>query len=560
MNGWRLLCAGLVLVAVSTTAAAGLSLLAGKLSPPAAWIAALLGLIAAMLTARHSSAPRQKITIADAIVLVVFALASARAFLWLIYPDGNELKVLSPNNLGDMALHLNLIHRWANGGTFWPDNPFLAGAAFAYHPGMDFWNALLCTLGAPVYEGLRWTGLLAAAATATSLWHWGRGFTVAAFLFAGGLGFLDLMQTDTAWKNLFLSMFVTQRGLLYALPAGLVLLTVWRSQLDDNDGPRLPVMAQAALYATMPFFNAPAFLFLSAVLAGCALMGWSKDVVRPFIVVGFLSVIPASWLVQLVTAGYSAPSAVRFAPGWMQDEAGLWFWLLNFGVFLPLVVVLGVVLFRRSIVSDSAKVFYVIGGGTLVFGFMFQLAPWPWDNTKLLLWGYLALVPILWSELLVRWPRRAQIAVCLLLFSAGGASLMAGLDARHGYKLADRRELAEMQIMLRKIPVNTRLACAPSYEHPALLLGQPVVMGYDGHLYSQGLDYSPVERELNRLMQGEAGWRNDARTLGVHYIFWGHREAKRWPHSAHPWKDCARLLAASAHGELYQITPCLIGE
>lgn len=558
MTGWRLLCAGLVLVAVSTTTAAGLSLLAGKLSPTAAWIAALLGLIAAPLTARHSSAARQRITTADAIMLVVFALASARAFLWLIYPDGNELKVLSPNNLGDMALHLNLIHRWANGGAFWPDNPFLAGAAFAYHPGMDFWNALLRTLGVPVYEGLRWTGLLAAAATATALWRWGRGFAVAAFLFAGGLGFLDLMQTDIAWKNLFLSMFVTQRGLLYAFPAGLVLLTAWRSQLDDNDGPRLPVMAQAALYATMPFFNAPAFLFLSAVLAGCAQVGWRKNVARPFIVLGLLSVIPASWLVHLVTAGFSAPSAFRFAPGWMQDDAGLWFWLLNFGAFLPLVVVLGVVLFRRSVASDSAKVFYAIGGGTLVFCFMFQLAPWPWDNTKLLLWGYLALVPILWSELLARWPRWAQTAICLLLFSAGGAALVVGLDARHGYKLADRAELAELQVMLRKIPVNTRLACAPSYEHPALLLGQPVVTGYDGHLYSQGLDYAPVERELNRLMRGDAGWRNDARALGVHYIFWGRREAKRWPNSAQPWKDCARLLAASAHGELYQITPCLL--
>ncbi len=558
MIGWRLLCAGLVFVAVTTTAAAGLSLLAGKLSPTAAWIALLLGLIAAMLTVRHTSAPRQRITTADVIVSVVFALASARAFLWLIYPDGNELKVLSPNNLGDMALHLNLIHRWANGGTFWPDNPFLDDTTFAYHPGMDLWNALLRVLGIPVYEGLRLTGLLGAVAAAAALWRWGRGFAVAAFLFAGGLGFLDLMQNDIAWKNLFLSMFVTQRGLLYTLPTGLVLLTTWRAQLDSNDGPRLPVMAQAALYATMPFFNAPAFLFLSAVLAGCALVGWRKNVVRPFIVLGLLSVIPASWLVHLVTAGFSAPSAFRFAPGWMQDDAGLWFWLLNFGVFLPLVTVLAVVLFRRSVASDSAKVFYMIGVGTLVFSFVFQLAPWPWDNTKLLLWGYLALVPIMWSELLVRWPCWAQTAICLLLFSAGATALVVGLDSRHGYKLADRAEMAEVQVMLRKIPVNARLACAPSYEHPALLLGQPVVMGYDGHLYSQGLDYAPVERELDRLMSGGSAWRNAARALGAHYIFWGRREAKRWPHSVQPWKSCARLLAASAHGELYQITSCLL--
>lgn len=560
MIGWRLLCAGLVLVSVTTTVAAGLSLLAGSLGTAASWIAAAAGILAATLTARHTSAPRQKMTTTDAIVLAVFGLASARAFLWLIYPDGNELKVLSPNNLGDMALHLNLIHRWANGGAFWPDNPFLVGATFAYHPGMDFWNALLRTLGVPVYEGLRWTGLLGAAATAAALWRWGRGFALAAFLFAGGLGFSDLMQNEIAWKNPFLAMFVTQRGLLYALPAGLVLLATWRAQLENVEGPRIPPLAQAALYATMPLFNAPAFLFLSAALAASTLAAWCSNRARPFIALGLISVIPATWLVRLVTAGFSAPSSFRFFPGWMQNDEGLWFWLLNFGIFLPLVVVLGLTLFRRSSATDSAKVFYITGAGTLVFCFFFSLATWPWDNTKLLLWGYLALVPVLWSELIARWRPWARTATCLLLFSAGGASLAAGLDVRHGYTLADRAELAETRVLLRKIPVNARLACAPSHEHPALLLGQPVAMGYDGHLYSQGLDYSAVEQELDRLMTGEAGWRNAARALGAHFIFWGRREARRWPQSAQPWKSCARLVAASAHGEVYQITSCLLEE
>jgi hypothetical protein len=172
MIGWRLLCAGLLLVAVTTSAAAGLSVLAGKLGASPAWIAVLLGVVVATFAATRAEAPRLKMTIADFMVLAFFALVSARAFLWLIYTDAGELKVLSPNNLGDMALHLNLIHRWANGGTFWPDNPFLAGAPFAYHPGMDLWNALLRTLGVPVYQGLRWTGLLgSAAAAAASDWR-----------------------------------------------------------------------------------------------------------------------------------------------------------------------------------------------------------------------------------------------------------------------------------------------------------------------------------------------------------------------------------------------------
>ncbi len=175
MMGWRFLCGGLVFTAVTTVAAAGLATLSGRLDLRGAWIALVLGAAAGIMTARRASAPRQKITWADAAMFAVFAIAVFRAFIWVIYEQGNALMILSPHNLGDMALHLNLIVRWANGGTFWPDNPFLAGAAFAYHPGMDLWNATLRVVGVPIYEGLRWTGLLGAAAAAAALGRRGRG-------------------------------------------------------------------------------------------------------------------------------------------------------------------------------------------------------------------------------------------------------------------------------------------------------------------------------------------------------------------------------------------------
>ncbi len=569
MIGWRLLCGGLVFVAVSTTAAAGLGVLGGKITPVAAWIALILGAVTAALTAREVTAPRQKIIAADTILFVVFALAAARAFLWVIYPKGGNIEILSPHNLGDMALHLNLIHRFANGGTFWPDNPFLAGAIFPYHPGMDLWNALLRVAGVPVFEGLRWAGLLGSAAAAAALWRWGRGFALAAFLFAGGLGAFTVLQTgaldgmldQTEWKNTFLAMFVTQRGLLYSLPAGLVLMTVWRAQLrGDENGPSLPALAQVALYASMPLFNAPAFLFLSALLAACAATAWGKISLRTFVITGLVSIIPATWLVRLVTVGFTAPTALRFAPGWMQDEQGLWFWLWNFGLFLPLVLVGAVAIFRRGGADRTTRVFYGTGLATLAFCFLFLLAPWAWDNTKLMLWGYLALIPFLWSNLLSRWPHWVRAAACGLLFASGALSLIGGLDARHGYKFADRAELADVQVMLRTIPVNARVATAPSYEHPALILGQPVVMGHDGHLFSQGLDYGPAQRELDTLMSGAPSWRDAARRLQVHYLLWGRREKERWPQSKQPWQECAQLIATSGDNQLYLLTPCLLGE
>ena len=74
-------------------------------------------------------------------------------------------------------------------------------------------------------------GLLASIATGVALWRWGGAFAMAAFLFNGGLAVLlalphpdiDALQEHLDWKSIPLALFVTQRGLLYAIPAGLAL-------------------------------------------------------------------------------------------------------------------------------------------------------------------------------------------------------------------------------------------------------------------------------------------------------------------------------------------------
>jgi hypothetical protein len=87
---------------------------------------------------------------------------------------------------------------------------------------------------------LVWTGLLASLATFYAFFRWAGAFGIAGFLFNGGIAgfqffktfkFLDYQGDKTiAWKSIALSMFVTQRGLLYAIPAGLLLLWHWREK------------------------------------------------------------------------------------------------------------------------------------------------------------------------------------------------------------------------------------------------------------------------------------------------------------------------------------------
>ena len=177
---------------------------------------------------------------------VCFAAFAIRSFCWLFYIDGSDYKIQSPNNLGDLSLHLTLIKNFANGVAIWPDSPIYVFSKLRYPAGIDFFNSLLSLVHVDLIIGLVWVGLLSSLAIFYGFYRWGGTFAIAGFLFNGGIaGFqffktfqfldyqgtaADIAHTQIAWKSIVLSMLVTQRGWLYAIPAGLVLLWHWREK------------------------------------------------------------------------------------------------------------------------------------------------------------------------------------------------------------------------------------------------------------------------------------------------------------------------------------------
>src|SRR5256714_863265 len=255
-------------------------------------------------------------------VAFCFAIFAVRSFCWLLYIDSSELKIQSPNNLGDLSLHLTMIKNFANGVPLWPDSPILVFSKLRYPAGIDLFNALLSLVHVDLLIGLVWVGLLASLAIFYGFYQWGGTFAVAGFLFNGGIAgfqflktfkFLDYQGTAAdiahkpiAWKSIALSMLVTQRGWLYAIPAGLLLLWHWREkffsqssvavvgdaspiieqemlpaaspQADDGSGEStavskvrygkgpLPWWVELSIYATMPLFHLHTFIALTVVL------------------------------------------------------------------------------------------------------------------------------------------------------------------------------------------------------------------------------------------------------------------------------------------------------
>lgn len=270
------LLSSVIFMATSTTLALLLCEIFGSLLSSIAFVSLAVGFIVGCFSFYKWKGvyPRLKnLNYFDALMVLLFMVFCFRHFVWLIFQNGNSILTLDPSNFGDLPHHIAFINFFARGAHFWPESPLLINETFTYPFGVDLFSSLLTKLGFPFLYHLPVTGFIASIILVIALLYWGRGFAVGAFLFAsGGLNYMPLVfhqlknyQDGKPWGSIIL-LFTTQRGFLYALPAGLLILWSWRRRFFSEDKP-LPVYVEGLLWGTMPFFHVHTFLFLSFVYA-----------------------------------------------------------------------------------------------------------------------------------------------------------------------------------------------------------------------------------------------------------------------------------------------------
>jgi len=230
-------------VCVATSTAAALGLACYGIDRNAATLALGTGTLAAILTWRSlGSNPRETPGSQKSpkwliwLLAGIFAAFAIRAFSEALFINNGKLYATDPY---DTPMHLSYINYFASGVAFWPADCIYSRESLHYPIGADLFTSLLAIEGVPVRWCFLALGILSSVAIAETLLKWGGTFTIAGFLFNGGLeGFkyltgkgLEQISYEVDWKSIPIFIFCLQRTWLYALPAGLVLLVSWRKRL-----------------------------------------------------------------------------------------------------------------------------------------------------------------------------------------------------------------------------------------------------------------------------------------------------------------------------------------
>jgi hypothetical protein len=136
-----------------------------------------------------------------------------------------------------------------------------------------------------------------------------------------------------------------------------------------------------------------------------------------------------------------------------------------------------------------------------------KLAPWEWDNIKVLIYWFVASVPLVAWLLAHLWEKDAFFkvivgAALIILTFSGALDVWRTVSRQINYQIFSKFAVQTAEQIKQKTPPNALFLNAPTYNSAVVLSGRRSFMRYTGHLSSYGIDYEPREKEVQRIYQG----------------------------------------------------------
>jgi hypothetical protein len=186
--------------------------------------------------------------------------------------------------------------------------------------------------------------------------------------------------------------------------------------------------------------------------------------------------------------------------------------------------------------------------------------PWDWDNTKVLVYWFLATC-VLAALVIAQAGSAARLAgrvglVALVVVLVGSGTLenLDQLLGRDRHLLLTAEEIRVGEYVRTVTPARSVLAAGPQHNQPAsLLAGRTVVLGYPGWIWSHGLPYADRERDLRTIFQGGHTTDSLVRRYHAGYILIGPARSA-WPANADALRRRYPSVLRTEHYELFQVT------
>jgi hypothetical protein len=160
---------------------------------------------------------------------------------------------------------------------------------------------------------------------------------------------------------------------------------------------------------------------------------------------------------------------------------------------------------------------------------LIKMAPWIWDNIKVLYYWWLASAPIV-ALLLARLrhqgqTRRLLAVVLFVCVTLAGALDVAGIALRSiKYQVFDAAGLSFAELVKAQTAPRALIVHAPVHNTPVFLSGRRSLMGYPGHIWTHGLQFVEREGEIKRIYLGSPDAELLIRKYGIEYLVLGPQE------------------------------------
>ncbi len=346
------------------------------------------------------------------------------------------------------------------------------------------------------------------------------------------------------WGNSLITLFMTQRSLLLGMPLTIIVLgALWKifnspsravsAGLPEGESAKSPVaIAPGPDPVTLP-------IFIIGVIAGTLPLVHLHSLAVLFVVTGVLFFLRFDRWWSFIVFGVgvcvvalpelawslsgSASETTKFFGwhfGWdSRDINVLWFWVKNTGLFIPLLAV-GIYLFCFLQTGKGAKgaeavdqkpfkllLFYIPFAALFIISNIAKLAPWEWDNIKVLIYWWIGSIPFVAFAVAWMWRKAAALKLVAVLCFVG-LTLSGSLDVWRTVSGAvktrvfdaDAVKLAEK--LKSSVPAKALFLNAPTYNSAIVLTGRQSLMRYSGHLSSHGIDYLPRENDVKKIYTG----------------------------------------------------------